>query len=56
LGHGALGLLRKGALAPDVLRLIEGTPRYGKATGFRIPLAKTGVCAGIAIVIEAKMA
>ena len=56
LGDRALGLLRKGNLAPDFLRLIEEAPRYGKGTGFRIPVAKAEDCADLEIVIEARMA
>ena len=50
LGDKALGLIRKGDLTPNFLRLIEEVPRHGEGTGFRIPVAKGEDCADVEIV------
>jgi hypothetical protein len=55
LGDRALTLLRREALGPATLTLIEQAPRYAQGTGFRIPAATVADCADVEVAVAAKM-
>jgi len=55
LGDRALSLLRRDALSPETLLVIDEAPRYGEGTGFRIPVNSEADCAAAEVIIEAKM-